>query len=587
MMQTILRDCPRCRSLFTARPQVGSLGQLLRVLFLGLLLAAPFSLLACGKALAQQTSSVADLSKRIQTLKTQQATILAEASRIREQQRIGPPPTPVSLETIQSSPEEVQIGWMHVNSQQHALSEEARIKFEWLQAELNGLEHTHAQIERTKDPAVAAVLLKEAQHKAELAERLTELFLGSPAPEATTTPGQPAVVASTGTSSGLLRQMEQIPEWSAKAVQESQPAAILEAAKQEFGAGRSGAGGIALYKAAELLSPLQMQKAKGLAVEGDQAYLVFDDRRVALPKLDPEYLALALRCVYGGEGTVQGALTAEEPNAVIVQTGAEQFGEVVWKKEFLPEPWTSVPPGEKVALGFGPGVGMAPQAEPSLNRVTYYGPVAGTRMGETLALTDAFLVTLLDGINPVTGETTGLLRDLHLMSLSERLIRKSLAAKPEDKPPAATESEASAPKPWWYDDIWLVWIPDKFTLRLNEEGSALEYVDAKMRLDIWSVNSAALPPEAGALAQEATERYAELAAKYPPIGDNGGLLDVARAVCLVRWLKREGVPIDLAWANGLALQKKDTPASMPRFLVQPVYGPQGKPVINPPEEAVP
>jgi hypothetical protein len=398
-------------------------------------------------------------------------------------------------------------------------------------------------------------------------------------------PWDPSPAAPDGTS-GMITNLadlyQHLDELSNRAATSADPEVLMRAAETDFDQGRAGAGGIALYKAAELLTPLKLSEVKNATWSDGRLVLQLVDRRIAFPQLDPEYVALALRSVHGSEGTYEGKVVAEEPNAVVIQTGRGQFGEVVWKKAFLSEPWRSAPPGSKVKIELGPGLGLLAELEPSTDRVTYYGPIQNTRMGRVLLESDRVLQVLMYGLDSETGRTVR--PDLDgFMTVAERLARKQVAS--PLKTPAADSRKPDAKsekRGWWSDLVWLVWIPDRFTLKLAGGGKTFEFVDTRFRLDCWTAGAGEIPEEYTAVTQYVNEHFDRVEKCFPALVD---LREVTKAVAVVRWLKQQNVAMDdPRWAVNLQLEKVVTPAAVRRYKMVNVFNVENDalvPVIEP------
>ena len=390
-------------------------------------------------------------------------------------------------------------------------------------------------------------------------------------------PPKPTLKPMTGFGSSILYQMGLHHETVEQRVLESDPQVIRMRSQQVYDAtgGRAGAGGISLHKSAEVLPPLDLSGVHGTVYKNGRMNLLSSGKRIALPSLDPDYLALALRTIYGREEVVKGSLVAEEPNAVVIQTGRDMFGELVWKKEFLPSPWTEVSPGETVELCLGPAIGVLSEPEPSTERVTYYGPIRNTQMGSVLLEADCLLFTLLMGVDWKTGRPVPPPDIEGYMTYLERRARRLL------QPPAEGEKRKTAQgggeRPWWHKGVWLVWVPDEFTLKLNADGTALEFVTARMKLTAWSVDADNVTADYRDLAAYVTAHYDDLAVMFPVLKD---LEEVASAVTVVRWLKENHLPVDLSWANSYPLKEIHTPETIRRLVVFWATDPSGKPIIE-------
>lgn len=371
-----------------------------------------------------------------------------------------------------------------------------------------------------------------------------------------------------------------VDEYLVEVVVESHPIAILQQNLILWGEGRAGAGGVSLYKAAVMPKTLDPQKIRGIAFEDDRMVLLYGEKRILLPPLDLEHLALSIRAIYGKEGVVKGKLTADEPDAIAIQTGKEQYGEVVWNKEFLPRPWKEAPIGTTVELELGPGIGLLSLPEPSTDRVTYYGPIKDTRMGRILLEADRLLFILLTGVNPNTGFPEPPPDVEGFMSYRERAARMALTPTEEEQegqekkkptPPAPAQEQR-----WWADSVWLVWVPDSFVLRFAEDNTSLEFAETRMKLATWAAREEDLEAAMTGLGEHTTRHYEDFSKAYPVLKE---LVDVTKAVSVVRWLKQENIPLDLSWSRSYGVEKVETPSTTRRYQVLTVHDSSGKPVI--------
>jgi hypothetical protein len=340
-------------------------------------------------------------------------------------------------------------------------------------------------------------------------------------------------------------------------------------AQGEFSQGRAGAGGISLFKAAELVSPLPLDKVQGVAWRDQRLTLRLADRDIEFPPLDPEYLAQSVRCVYDGEGTYEGQLVADESNAIVVQTGRTRFGELVWRKQFLTTPWVSVPKGSNVRVELGPGLGLLAELAPSTDRVTYYGPIKNTRMGKVLLESDQVISLLYHGVDPRTGQPARPALD-GFQTFFERNVRKmlELAVSKNAQPTPSDGQSKTSSRQWWTDATWMVWVPDRFALRLTEDGKRFEFAETRMKLDTWMVGEGPVSDQYAGFGGDVTAHYDDLAKQYPALKE---LKEVAKAVCVTRWLKQQKVAFDQPdWAKTYPIKNIDTPATVRRFAVEPV-----------------
>ena len=468
-----------------------------------------------------------------------------------------------------------------VSGQDRDLIHDLNVKYQGLEGLTRQVDASVERARAAKTGAEVEFWLQDALLKKQTLEKIVRAMVGD---EVVTRLNQargqspkPALKPMTGFSSGILRQMGLHHETLEQRVVESDPRVIRTRSEQVYDStgGRAGAGGISLHPPARVVTSLDLSRIQGTVYENGRINLLFPEKRVALPLLHPDYMVLALRSIYGREGVVRGSLVAEEPHAVVIQTGREHFGELLWKKEFLPSPWVNVPVGHPVEICLGPAIGLLSDPEPSTERVTYYGPIRNTRMGKVLLEADCLLFTFLTGVDLKTGLPVPPPNMDGYMTYFERSARRLL------QPPAEEETRKTAnrsgEKPWWHSGVWFVWVPDEFTLELNGDGTALEFATKRMKLAAWSVDENNVTADHINMATYVTSHYAELAEVFPILKD---LEEVAAAVTVVRWLKQSHVPVELSWAMRFHTEEITTPEKIRRFVVLWVTDTSGKPMIE-------
>jgi hypothetical protein len=115
----------------------------------------------------------------------------------------------------------------------------------------------------------------------------------------------------------------------------------------------------------------------------------------------------------------------------------------------------------------------------------------------------------------------------------------------------------------------MVWVPDCFSLRLTADGKRLEFVDTRMKLDTWAAGESGVLEEIAEFGRDVTKHYGDLTQSFPVLGD---LQEVAKAVCVVRWLKQQKIALDDPnWAKSFPIQKTATPPNVRRFAVEEVF----------------
>lgn len=335
---------------------------------------------------------------------------------------------------------------------------------------------------------------------------------------------------------------------------------------------RCGAGGVALFKAAEPQAPVEVAGARAQWADDHLELVTSSGSRLRCPPLDKEYVALSIRCVFGGEEDVPGTLVGEDERCILVSTGRERYGEVVWNKALLPRPWQTVPIGSAVKLPAGPGVGILSTPEPSRERITYYGPIRNTRLGKTLMEADMALGSMMHGVDGVAGQAVDYARVPGFMTLIERQARNWA--------PSPSGSSSAEKKPWWQSgSTWYVLIPDRFTFQLDRDAARFDFVETRMRVISWTGTADTLDRASEEFAKQVSERYQDLAAVHPPLD---ALVEAAKAVGFVRWLRAAGVTADTAWARDCPIQRVETVDDQPRIRVESLTDADGKPRIEKP-----
>ena len=436
-------------------------------------------------------------------------------------------------------------------------------------------EESLAKAEKAASRAECEFWFNDAQVKRQSMERWAEGLLDAGMAYAEQAVSRPKLKPMTGFASGILYEMGISNDRLEEVVIQNDPATISIRAEEDFGTGRAGAGGVSLHKAARFETPPDMGQVKGVAFEGGRLVLLHGQDRIPFPPLDPEYLALAIRSVYGKEGMIKGELMADEPDTIVVRTGREMFGDVAWKKEFLPAPWIEIPLGQPAELSLGPAIGVLSSPEPSSLKVSYYGPIRNTKMGRVLLEADGLLPTLLHGVDWKTGLPIPPPPIEGFMSGIERTVRRLQGPAPEKKETHAPGP--SGPRRWWAASVWYVWVPDEFTLGWDKDGKALRFLAARMKLSVWSSEPENITEDDREFAEHVSENYGEFARSFPVLKD---LEEVAKAVSIVRWLGENRVPVDRSWTERLRIEAIQTPARLVNHTVIWMRDAAGKPLIE-------
>lgn len=432
---------------------------------------------------------------------------------------------------------------------------------------------------QSKNPAEAMVWRKEAQSKAELADGLKQSIVGAPpktAAQGGQAAAQPANRGPIELKSGAFQQLKESNRQSTNDATQRDPSQLRSRATTEFGSGRAGAGGVALHKVATMQTPLDKAKIGSAAVEDNRLVLTYGGQKIRFPAFDPQLLALAIRSVYGREGLVPGTIVAISPTALVLSTGKELYGEVVWKRDLLPAALPALKVGDKVELDFGPGVGALSMPEPSTNRITYYGPIKGNLLGKAVFESDMVFSMFWYGVHWQTGRPIDPSKTPGFVSAIDVALQA---------PPKAAASKAAAPKKpplapaknWWEDTGWFVWNPAEMVLQLSPQSGEFEYVKATMRATAWAWRDGVLRDDAVAEAKYITDNYDEFARAFPALAQ---MREAAKAVAAVRWLKQNNVALDTEWAKSYKIDAVETPELVARYSVYVNRGEDGRPIVE-------
>jgi hypothetical protein len=466
------------------------------------------------------------------------------------------------------------------------IMQEVQERYEWLRIQQQQLEDSIKRAENARNSAEAQVFAKDALLKAEAAESLKRTIVGpsEPAPGkptqnsgpmpntgSTTGPTQQEQRSRIRFRSGALDQLEIVNQRSQEAAASADLGAAKARSTEAFGSGRAGNGGVSLYLSATVLTPLQAAKMKKVFVENGRLTLLYDGRRIRFPLLDPEFLALAVRSVYGSEGVVRGTVLANEENAIVLSTGKEQYGDVVWKKEFLPRAQQNVSTGQQIGLDLGPSVGVLSLPDPSYDRVTYYGPLRDNSLGHVLQESDMVFSMFWFGVDWKTGMPIDPAKLEGYYSAIDLML--SGAVPPRPKP----SENAEKPKNWWDETVWFVWVPQEISLEIPPNESDFEFTKADMRVVVWSAKQDNVSASHKAEGEYLTKHYDDFCRAFPVLSQ---LREAAKAVAIVRWLNENKVPMDLGWAKNYQLSHVDTPDKFQRISVSVYHDKDGKPLVE-------
>lgn len=350
---------------------------------------------------------------------------------------------------------------------------------------------------------------------------------------------------------GLLQQRRSVSRKIAERAKATEVAPMVERATKTVGEGRSGAGGVSLHLPAVFAPTLADIAVESAFVDNGRLVLKTEDGNIGLPEMPADFLALAIRAIYGNEALVTGHVLALDQGTFVLKTGPEQYGDVVWRREYLPVPVSDWHIGDMVSLPLGPAIGFTAAPRPSERRVTYYGPIRNTRLGHVLTETDILISTLWNNVDGRTGRPLKLHQLPGFQSKLEIEARDRIRKAEKENQSTETAINKKIKKtrnpdqPWWFSTTWYVWIPETVSLKLNSDGSGYQFDSVAVALRVW--RSGQVEPSAAAkqLTRHASENFETLKSVFPVLQE---FEDAAQTVAVIRALKAADVPLETDWA---------------------------------------
>ena len=509
-----------------------------------------------------------------------------------------------------------KILWFYGVSMNHAHTKEMQTKFGWFQALNWGFKEKVDRLQGLKG-AARQVAEKELGMQVELAERMASLFFPStpaapskptsaeprkkPAkppdwsdykpqlPKTLTPPGaasggaagtpgkKPVLTKMTGFASGLLFEMGLHYERLEDATHKRTLERILARAKKSFGEGKAGGGGVSLHLPAKVEGGLDTASISRAVVENDRLILLLKDgKRVRMPKLPPDDLAVAMRTIFGPNRLLKGKLTAIDGEAIALKTGKDQFGDVVWRLSNLPTPWRPVKVGSETGLAIPPGLGLLELPEPSLGRITFYGDMKNTRLGSVMSRADQLLIRFVNGVDPKTGLMVEPPSIPGYMNLQEILALRKAGILKLKQPGKSKTAPPPNPDYWWRGSTWFVWVPGVVRLEYQPKAGEVRVAETAIRLDTW-ISVGTVGAEVVKLRDWINANIGALAKTYPVLAE---LREVATTVAIVRWLKVNRIATDIDWATARSVKKVPTPERVPQTHVYFVQDNKGMPIFR-------
>ena len=373
---------------------------------------------------------------------------------------------------------------------------------------------------------------------------------------------QPVLKKLTGFASNILSEIGLHDERLDVVANQADVQSKIEAAKKEWKTGQAGGGGVSLHLPATLQG-LDPKSVKAARLVGERFVLTMKDGTQArFPQISLDDLAVALRTIYGPAALLSGRLTAVDGEAIAFETGADQFGEVVWRRSYLPTPVEPGRIGDIIELPIGPAVGISGSPEPSMSRITFYGDIKNTHLGSVISRADQLMSDWFYGIDHASGKFLPLPDVPDFMTMIEleahlAMEKTELSAKAANSTTTDTNPYAKA---WWRGATWFVFVPKNVTYRFNEASGDIKLADSHIKFDIWRSGPNGPIPAHVRFAKLVNQNIDAISAAYPVMEE---LREVAATVALVRWLKLNDVPVDLQWALDRKVATEQTPDRIP------------------------
>jgi len=433
-----------------------------------------------------------------------------------------------------------------------------------------------AQMLRSSDPtdrARAESVLRDRYGEVQGADvpKLIELLRQMPTQSELS--AKPELKKLTGFASNIFNEFGLHHERLVQVAKQSDADAKLKAAKREWGNGRAGGGGVSLHLPA-LMKGVDPNVVKRAKLVGDRFVLSTQDgRELRLPKIPLDDLAVALRTIYGPHATLAGKLLAVDGEAIVFDTGPDAFGEVVWRRSYFPQMVDLGGVDEKIELPIGPAVGILNLPEPSWSRITFYGDIKNTRLGDVISRADQLLAVWFYGVDRDSGKFLPLPQVKDFMTMIERQSR----SQSQPNSPPTTDSDDPHAGAWWRSSTWYVFVPRVVTYRHDEETNEIVLAESKMQLDSWKTGPVGPSAASVRFVDSVNRNMGALSNAYPVLEE---LNEIAATVALVRWLKTNNIPVDLQWALERNVAKVITPERIRTVNVFGPRGPDGKPFLK-------
>jgi RHS repeat-associated protein len=262
-------------------------------------------------------------------------------------------------------------------------------------------------------------------------------------------------------------------------------------------------GGISLSRTAELMTNIS-DIAGAVFDQKTGQMILYGKRDLPLPQMHLDDLAVAVRSVYGLGGR--------------------------------PEQ--------------DPGISMDPDPNPPKKKkkpqhrmiVTYYGETKDTRFGQVMFEADRLLKNLVLGKDNITEHSV----KVHVKGYKSLFERRC-----EEKDPPSSKDD------WINNRMWFV--PEKISLVQSEDGSSMVFDQVRMQVLTESKfkGSHLRDRAAEKFATHFTQNYDAFAQQFSVLQ---GLKRLGKITAIIKWIKEQGLPFDLAFFKNYTPAYVNTPS---------------------------
>lgn len=311
------------------------------------------------------------------------------------------------------------------------------------------------------------------------------------------------------------------------------------------GGGGAAVGGVSLDRTAQVLVE-NMNEITGATVDPQTGQIVLIGRmNSALPPLDPDDLAVALRTVFSGQ---QPSMSMEPCNP----GSNDGCMKVLYNGRF------QLPSQTEAGWVMYDASGQLVQADAP---ATF-----GTHFGWVIYESDRFLKIASLGIDNLNPQKTFQTNVPGFISEIERMASTpDRDIDPDDKCLILTEADRQRPSSC--HRMWFV--PSEIVIRLAEDGRTMIFDPVTIRTEARfvrfdqqgkMVDVPGNDPAVDAFVQFFNDHYAEFAQEKKELAE---LIELAKITSLALWLRDQDIPVDLGWLASYQPEEVSTPLTTP------------------------